>query len=109
MELRYGQGIWIMSNSWGSKPALGYDKHCIQTNSFIWHYNDMTVLFAAGTSGEGTVFYGEVIRRLNTVLSPGFSKNVITTCAIYNVYRNITDGQNYVTYFSSRGDNTKGR
>ena len=78
-------------------------------DEFIWHYNDMAVLFAAGTSGEGTVYYGEVIRRLNTVLSPGFSKNVITAGAVYNVYRNITDGQNYVTYFSSRGDNTKGR
>ena len=108
MELRYDQGIWIMSNSWGSKPALGYGRHCIKTNSSgittIWQCCSLWVPVV-----KGTVYYGEVIRRLNTVLSPGFSKNVITTCAIYNVYRNITDGQNYVTYFSSRGDNTKGR
>ena len=58
---------------------------------------------------RGTLYYGEVIRRLNTVLSPDFSKNVITIGAVFNVYRNIADGQNYVTYFSFRGDNTRGR
>ena len=41
--------------------------------------------------------------------TPAFSKNVIAVGAVYSTYLAIPDGQNYVTYFSSRGDNSKGR
>ena len=44
-----------------------------------------------------------------TVAPPAFAKNVITVGAVYSVHLGIPDGQDYVTYFSSRGDNTKGR
>ena len=47
--------------------------------------------------------------RFGTVVPPAFSKNVITVGAVYSTYLAIPDGQNYVTYFSSRGDNSKGR
>ena len=47
--------------------------------------------------------------RFGTVAPPAFSKNVITVGAVYSTYLDIPDGQNYVTYFSSRGDNSKGR
>ena len=47
--------------------------------------------------------------RFGTVVPPAFSKNVITVGAVYSTYLDIPDGQNYVTYFSSRGDNSKGR
>ena len=43
----------ISSNSWGSRDEIYYDSFCSQTDEFVWDYNDMLVLFAAGNEGEG--------------------------------------------------------
>ena len=46
-------------------------------------------------------------RSFGSVAPPAFSKNVIKVGAVYSTYLGIPDGQNYVTYFSSRGDGTE--
>ena len=50
-----------------------------------------------------------ILTRLDTVLAPGLSKNVITVGATHSNYTGVQDGQNYITYFSSRGDPAKKR
>ena len=50
---RYNNDVRISSNSWGSRDEFYYDSFCSQTDEFVWDYNDMLVLFAAGNEGEG--------------------------------------------------------
>ena len=57
---RYKNDVRISSNSWGSEEEYSYDSSCAQTDQFVWDYNDMLVLFAAGNDGdEGYFFWNE--------------------------------------------------
>ena len=49
---RYRNKARISSNSWGSEEEYSYDSFCVQADEFVWDYNDMLVLFAAGNEGE---------------------------------------------------------
>lgn len=49
---RYRNKARISSNSWGSEDEYYYDSFCSQTDEFVWDYNDMLILFAAGNEGE---------------------------------------------------------
>ena len=49
---RYRNKARINSNSWGSEEDYEYDSFCSQTDKFVWDYNDMLILFAAGNEGE---------------------------------------------------------
>ena len=51
MKNRYNNDVHINSNSWGSKDEYYYDSFCVQTDRFVWDYNDMLILFAAGNDG----------------------------------------------------------
>ena len=52
MRCSYDVGVRISSNSWGLSLPLGYIGLCRKTDAFLWRFNDMTVLFAAGNEGE---------------------------------------------------------
>ena len=48
----YKQDVHISSNSWGSIDVNVYDNQCKQVDQFVWEHNDMTILYAAGNSGD---------------------------------------------------------
>lgn len=47
----YRNKVHINSNSWGAEEEYSYDSFCVQTDQFVWDYNDMLILFAAGNDG----------------------------------------------------------
>ena len=48
----YDQDVHISSNSWGLDTDVTYDGFCQQVDKFVWEHNDMTILYAAGNSGD---------------------------------------------------------
>ena len=48
----YKQDVHISSNSWSSVNVYTYNDRCKQVDQFVWEHNDMTILYAAGNSGD---------------------------------------------------------
>lgn len=130
----YADGARIHTNSWGGARNFGaYDNYAIQVDEWMWANPDMTILFAAGNSGGDLNKDGRIDS--NTMASPGTAKNIITVGAsenkvstggiqvpisklraakeewpaepIYSSY--ISDNENGMAMFSSRGPTTDGR
>ncbi len=130
----YADGARIHTNSWGGARQFGaYDSNAIQVDEWMWANPDMTILFAAGNSGTDKNKDGRIDS--NSMASPGTAKNIITVGAsenkvstggiqvpisklragatewgaepIYSSY--ISDNENGMSMFSSRGPTTDGR
>lgn len=130
----YGEGARIHSNSWGQPKNFGaYDSFASQVDDFMFNNPDMLVLFAAGNSGVDMDKDGRI--DANSIGSPGTAKNVLTVGAsenktstggiqtpvskfkqageswskepIFSSY--ISDNENGLAMFSSRGPTSDGR
>lgn len=101
-------GARIHSNSWGSQPDGRYTYSSKSVDQFIWD-KDMTVLFAAGNSGDTN---GDGQPDGTTVASPGTAKNAITVGAVENNRSDkgsMGDNPGQMAGFSSRGPTADGR
>lgn len=79
----YNQGARIQSNSWGAAVGGAYDSYSVDVDRFAWDHKDFVILFAAGN--EGIDSNSDGIIDLDSLASPGTSKNVITVGASENV------------------------
>jgi hypothetical protein len=98
LEQAYADGARAHSNSWGGAdddlPA-GVDPHGVyglaarQVDDYGWRHPDSTVVFAAGNEGsDGNLLeleFGDGVIDLDSLLSPGTAKNVITVGASENL------------------------
>lgn len=133
-ETAYADGARIHTNSWGSPRNLGaYDGMAAQVDEFMWENPDFLILFAAGNSGadldkDGVIDHG-------SVSSPGTAKNALTVGASENntdlggiqvpisklrsakdawpaepIHSSlVSDNENGIAMFSSRGPTQDGR
>lgn len=130
----FADGARIHTNSWGGAQTFGaYDNFAVQVDTWLWDNQDMLVLFAAGNSGSDKNKDGRI--DANSMASPGTSKNVMTVGAsenrvstggiqvpisklraakdewaaepIYSSY--VSDNENGLAMFSSRGPTLDGR
>jgi len=130
----YADGARIHTNSWGGARNFGaYDNFAVQVDEWLYNNPDMLVLFAAGNSGADKDKDGRIDG--NSMSSPGTAKNVLTVGAsenkvstggiqvpisklraakdewpaepIYSDY--ISNNENGLAMFSSRGPTTDGR
>lgn len=133
-ESAYKDGARIHTNSWGAARNFGaYDAMAQQVDEFMWTHPDFLVLFAAGNSGVDINKDGRI--DANSIGSPGTSKNTLTVGASENLLAvggiqkfikelkgasdnwgaepiastKISDNQNGMAMFSSRGPTTDGR
>lgn len=79
----YNQGARIQSNSWGAPAGGAYDYDSVDVDTFAWDHKDFVILFAAGN--EGVDSNSDGIIDLDSLMSPGTAKNVITVGASENV------------------------
>lgn len=81
----YADGARIHSNSWGgaSGGAGTYDTFANRFDEYMWNHPDMLFIFAAGNSGIDKDKDGVV--DVNSMMSPGTAKNVLTVGASENV------------------------
>lgn len=130
----YSDGARVHSNSWGSPKSFGaYDNFANQVDDYMFNNPDMLVLFAAGNSGTDKNRDGRIDP--NSIGSPGTAKNVLTVGASENktttggiqvpvsklraakdewstepIYSSmISDNENGLAMFSSRGPTLDGR
>jgi serine protease AprX len=130
----FADGARIHTNSWGGAQTFGaYDNFAVQVDTWMWDNPDMLILFAAGNSGSDKDKDGRIDS--NTMASPGTSKNILTVGAsenkvttggiqvpisklrsakdewpaepIYSSY--VSDNENGMAMFSSRGPTLDGR
>lgn len=130
----YADGARIHTNSWGAAKNFGvYDNFAVQVDEWLYANPDMLILFAAGNSGVDKDKDGRI--DANSMSSPGTAKNVLTVGAsennvstggiqapiskfraakdewpaepIYSDY--ISNNENGLGMFSSRGPTTDGR
>ncbi|MHB9145966.1 MAG: S8 family serine peptidase [Symbiobacteriia bacterium] len=105
----YQAGARIHSDSWGSDASGAYDDASSQVDQFIWNHPDMSILIAAGNSGQNS---STKQTQYNSIASPGTAKNAITVGASDN--NRPEQGQygtdiNAIAPFSSRGYAADGR
>lgn len=74
LEVIYGSGARIFSNSWGSDSRGDYTFLDMEFDDFVWRHQDFCILVSAGNEGP----------ERRTVTSPGIAKNVITIGASQN-------------------------
>lgn len=130
----YADGARIHTNSWGGARSFGaYDNFAVQVDEWMYANPDMLILFAAGNSGSDKNKDGRI--DADSMASPGTAKNVLTVGAsenkvstggiqvpisklraakdewpaepIYSDY--ISNNENGLAMFSSRGPTTDGR
>jgi subtilisin family serine protease len=75
----YQAGARIHSDSWGSDDAGDYAASSRQLDQFVWKYQDLCIVVAAGNSGTDANRDGVVDE--GSVGSPGTAKNCITVGA----------------------------
>jgi len=95
-DAAYEDGGRLHSNSWGA-PDSSYTDNAQQTDEYMWHNDDMLILYAAANDGPDA----------NTVGSPGTAKNILTIGASGVGEREVS--QNDMASFSSRGPTDDGR
>ncbi|MFP5519807.1 MAG: S8 family serine peptidase [Bdellovibrionia bacterium] len=130
----YADGARVHSNSWGSPRNFGaYDNFAIQVDEYMFANPEMLVLFAAGNSGVDANKDGRIDS--NSMSSPGTAKNALTVGASENnvstggiqvpisrlrsgqdqwgaepiFSSKISDNENGLAMFSSRGPTNDGR
>lgn len=130
----YADGARLHTNSWGGARSFGaYDSFATQVDEWLYNNPDMLILFAAGNSGTDKNKDGRIDS--NSMASPGTAKNVLTVGASENVVSTggiqvpinrlrsakdewptdpinsdfISNNQNGLAMFSSRGPTTDGR
>ncbi len=130
----YAEGARIHTNSWGAARGFGeYDTMASQVDEFMYNNPDMLILFAAGNSGVDKDKDGRIDP--NSIGSPGTAKNVLTVGASENntatggiqvpisklrsakdawpaepiFSSKISDNENGIAMFSSRGPTNDGR
>jgi serine protease AprX len=130
----YAAGARIHSNSWGGGRNLGaYDAFAQQADDYMWKHPDFLLVFAAGNSGVDLDKDGRIDS--GSVSSPGTAKNVLTVGASENTVNKggiqsqikelkssatawsvdpiltdyLSDDENGMACFSSRGPTTDGR
>jgi subtilisin family serine protease len=75
----YNDGARIHTNSWGSAVNGSYTTYSRNVDTFTWNHPDMTILFAAGNSGNDANADGVV--DTDSIDAPGTAKNCITVGA----------------------------
>lgn len=130
----HADGARLHTNSWGGARTFGaYDAFATQVDEWSYANPDMLILFAAGNSGSDKNKDGRI--DANTMASPGTAKNVLTVGASENVTKSggiqvpisklraakdewaadpinsdyISNNENGVAMFSSRGPTADGR
>lgn len=130
----YAEGARVHSNSWGAARSFGnYDTMASSVDEFMFNNPEMLVLFAAGNSGVDLNKDGRIDE--NSIGTPGTAKNVLTVGASENKVSNggiqvpvskfraaheswsaepiyssyISDNENGLAMFSSRGPTADGR
>lgn len=88
----YLAGVRVHSNSWGSLGTSGYTSMALDVDDFMYRHSDFLFVAAAGNSGN---------LGMNSVLSPGISKNALTVGAS-------AKNHDYIVYFSGIGADFKG-
>jgi hypothetical protein len=79
----YDKGARVHSNSWGGAGNFGdYDSMASNVDDYLFHHQDILVLFAAGNSGQDLDKNGVIDE--NSIGSPGTAKNVLTVGASKN-------------------------
>lgn len=78
----YTNGARIHSDSWGSSVAGSYGSDSRQCDQFMWNNKDMLLVFAAGNDGIDGNRDGVI--DLDSMVSPGTAKNVLTVGASEN-------------------------
>ncbi|MGZ3770558.1 MAG: S8 family serine peptidase, partial [Bdellovibrio sp.] len=130
----YADGARVHTNSWGGAQNFGaYDSFAVQVDEWLYANQDMLILFAAGNSGIDKNKDGRI--DANSMSSPGTAKNALTVGAsennvstggiqvpisklraakdewpaepIYSDY--VSNNENGMAMFSSRGPTTDGR
>lgn len=82
-ESAYAHGARIHSNSWGRDPGK-YNNRAESTDRFMWKKKDFLVIVAAGNNGQHEQEDNLFIDVVNTINSPGISKNCLTVGACEN-------------------------
>lgn len=131
-QASYADGARIHTNSWGSPRNLGvYDAMAQQVDEFMWANPDFLILFAAGNSGvdenkDGKVDSGSISSpaTAKNTLSVGASENKNSVGGIQKDLKElkggawsaeplgsskISDNENGIAVFSSRGPTKDGR
>lgn len=130
----YKDGARVHTNSWGGARDFGaYDAYASQVDDFMFHNQEMLILFAAGNSGVDANKDGRIDS--NSMSSPGTAKDCLTVGASENVVSKggiqvpisklrsakdswsaepiyssyISDNENGIAMFSSRGPTSDGR
>lgn len=105
----YQAGARIHSDSWGSDARGEYDASSNQLDDFVWRNPDMTIVIAAGNSGQDRTTRTPVY---NSIATPGSAKNAITVGASENNRPDrgaLGDNPAEIASFSSRGWAADGR
>lgn len=99
----YEKGARVHSNSWGGGANFGaYDNFASQVDDFMFQNQEMLIIFAAGNSGVDKNKDGRI--DANSMASPGTAKNALTVGASKNVTS--TGGiQKYIRELRSSADN----
>lgn len=97
----YNDGVRIHSNSWGTHDS-NYDLESRMTDTFMWNYPDMLVIFSNGNGGPAS---GDPY----DVGSPATAKSIVSAGAAGSVSPVTFWGANDVAGYSSRGPTTDGR
>ena len=90
----YTAGARVHSNSWGG--GYWYDIFCQDTDRYLYNNEEFVTVFAAGNDGGSG---------LETILSPGLSKNAIAAGSTHNTMGSIGK----VSVFSAKGPTNDGR
>ena len=97
----YNEGVRIHSNSWGTHDSQ-YDLEARMTDTFMWNYPDMLVIFSNGNGGPSS---GDPYN----VGSPATAKSIVSAGAAGSVSPVTFWTANDVAGYSSRGPTTDGR
>jgi hypothetical protein len=97
----YNAGARIHSNSWGTHDS-NYDLQARMTDTFMWNYPDMLVIYSNGNGGPTS---GDPYN----VGSPATAKSIVSAGAAGSVSPVTFWGMNDVAGYSSRGPTTDGR
>lgn len=89
----YDSGARVSSNSWGTPGLTSYTSVALEVDEFMYENKDFLVVVAAGNAGDTGI---------DSVMSPGISKNALTIGASAANHDNIVDFSGIGKQFDGR-------
>jgi subtilisin family serine protease len=89
----YEAGARVSSNSWGTPGLTSYTSVALEVDEFMYENKDFLVVVAAGNAGNTGI---------DSVMSPGISKNALTIGASAANHNNIVDFSGIGKQFDGR-------